>query len=92
MPHHIPQRKNGLLRATETPEDISHQYISSYFIGPQAENLSYFEQNIHTILDELRKARTNYFQEDGVGVPFFPFSPLSLPHTIIRVRCCDGPS
>ncbi|KAI9155623.1 L-tyrosine decarboxylase [Paramyrothecium foliicola] len=51
--------------AKETQGDISHQIISSYFIGPQAENLPYFEQNIHTILEELRLARTKYFPEDG---------------------------
>ncbi|KAK6080365.1 pyridoxal-dependent decarboxylase domain protein [Seiridium cupressi] len=45
--------------------DVSHQVISSYFIGPQAENLPYFEKNIHTILEELRLARTRYFPEDG---------------------------
>lgn len=48
-------------------EDISHQMISSYFIGPQAENLAYFEQNIHTILEQLRIGRTSYFPEDGVS-------------------------
>lgn len=48
--------------------DVSHQIISSYFIGPQAENLTYFEDNIHTILEELRKARRRYFPEDGVGL------------------------
>ncbi|KAH8205832.1 hypothetical protein TruAng_000108 [Truncatella angustata] len=47
------------------PGDISHQVISSYFIGPQAENLSFFEENIHTILEELRLARNRYFPEDG---------------------------
>ncbi|KAK9779600.1 hypothetical protein SCAR479_03666 [Seiridium cardinale] len=45
--------------------DVSHQVISSYFIGPQAENLPYFEKNIHTILEELRLARNRYFPEDG---------------------------
>lgn len=51
-----------------THEDESHQIISSYFIGPQAENLPYFKENIHIILDELELARKNYFQEDGVGL------------------------
>ncbi|KAI1110545.1 pyridoxal-dependent decarboxylase domain-containing protein [Nemania sp. NC0429] len=46
-------------------QDVSHQVISSYFIGPQAENLSYFEDNVHIILEELGKARQNYFPEDG---------------------------
>lgn len=50
----------------QTP-DVSHQIISSYFIGPQAENLQYFENNIHTILEELRLARNKYYPEDGVS-------------------------
>ncbi|KAK6216154.1 hypothetical protein LQW54_003728 [Pestalotiopsis sp. IQ-011] len=48
----------------QTP-GVSHQIISSYFIGPQAENLQYFENNIHTILEELRLARNKYYPEDG---------------------------
>jgi hypothetical protein len=50
-------------------KDISHQAISAYFIGPQAENLELFHENIKTILDELRNARLNYFPEDGVCIP-----------------------
>ncbi|KAK7228081.1 hypothetical protein V2G26_000251 [Clonostachys chloroleuca] len=45
--------------------DISHQIISSYFIGPQAENLDYFKANIHNILEELRNGRLNYYPQDG---------------------------
>ncbi|KAI0602443.1 pyridoxal-dependent decarboxylase domain-containing protein [Biscogniauxia sp. FL1348] len=48
-----------------TYEDVSHQIISSYFIGPQAENLQYFKDNINIILEEHEKARVNYFPEDG---------------------------
>lgn len=48
-----------------TTEDTTHQAISSYFIGPQAENLSFFQQNINTILRELGRARQAYFPEDG---------------------------
>ncbi|KAI0436642.1 pyridoxal-dependent decarboxylase domain-containing protein [Xylaria telfairii] len=50
---------------TATYGDVSHQVISSYFIGPRAENLPYFKENIHIILEELEKARHNYFPEDG---------------------------
>ncbi|KAI3338448.1 pyridoxal-dependent decarboxylase domain-containing protein [Ustulina deusta] len=57
--------KNTAYNSTATYEDVSHQIISSYFIGPQAENLPYFKENIDIILDELRKARVNYFPEDG---------------------------
>lgn len=53
---------------TDTYGDVSHQVISSYFIGPQAENLPYFKENIHIILEELEKARHNYFPEDGVRI------------------------
>jgi glutamate/tyrosine decarboxylase-like PLP-dependent enzyme len=48
----------------ERLDDVSHQRISSYFIGPQAENLSYFKNNIDIILEELKNARNNYFPED----------------------------
>ncbi|KAI0205736.1 pyridoxal-dependent decarboxylase domain-containing protein [Astrocystis sublimbata] len=57
--------KNTAFNTTATNEDISHQVISSYFIGPQAENLPYFKKNIHIILEELEKTRHNYFPEDG---------------------------
>lgn len=60
-------------------EDVSHQIISSYFIGPQAENLPFFERNIHIILKELRQARHKYFPEDGVGHPL----PESYAHSNI---------
>ncbi len=52
-------------------EDKSHQAISSYFIGPQAENLGDFKDNIDSILNELQKARANYFPDDGVGFPLY---------------------
>ncbi|KAI1750214.1 pyridoxal-dependent decarboxylase domain-containing protein [Xylaria castorea] len=57
--------KNTAYNSTATHEDVSHQVISSYFIGPQAENLPYFKENIHIILEELERARNNYFPEDG---------------------------
>ncbi|KAE8143371.1 pyridoxal phosphate-dependent transferase [Aspergillus pseudotamarii] len=40
--------------------DLTHQAISSYFIGPQAENMGYFKDNISTILQELEDARKKY--------------------------------
>ena len=77
-----PYKKYGSARDTAVPEDVSHQQISSYFIGPQAENLSYFENNIRTILKELGIARTNYFGGDGVSsvclVSSVPFVTVSL--------------
>ncbi|KAK7992840.1 pyridoxal-dependent decarboxylase domain protein [Apiospora saccharicola] len=60
-----PEKNNTDYNTTATHEDKSHQVISSYFIGPQAENLGYFKENIHAILDELEKARHAYFPEDG---------------------------
>lgn len=58
--------ENSAYSKTATHEDKSHQVISSYFIGPQAEKLGYFTENMHAILDELEKARHAYFPEDGV--------------------------
>lgn len=49
--------------------DLTHQAISSYFIGPQAENLGYFKDNISTILQELEDARKKY-KFEGDQVPF----------------------
>ncbi|KAK1831944.1 pyridoxal phosphate-dependent transferase [Podospora conica] len=45
-------------------EDITHQAISSYFIGPRAENLAEFRNNISVILDEIQFAREKCFKED----------------------------
>jgi 5-formaminoimidazole-4-carboxamide-1-beta-D-ribofuranosyl 5'-monophosphate synthetase len=51
-------------------EDLTHQAISSYFIGPQAENMRYFKDNIQTILRELEDARKRYqFEGDQVIPP-----------------------
>ena len=49
-------------------EDESHQAISSYFLGPKAENFEYFEKNILEILEGQRNARLDYFPRDGVGL------------------------
>ena len=43
-----------------------HHVISSYFLGPKAENLPDFKTNLDTILDELKKAREAYHEDDGV--------------------------
>ncbi|DAA78911.1 TPA_exp: Uncharacterized protein A8136_2696 [Trichophyton benhamiae CBS 112371] len=45
-----------------------HDVISSYFIGPKAENLDSFRINIKTILDELRNSRHQYFENDEVFI------------------------
>ncbi|KAI0161298.1 pyridoxal-dependent decarboxylase domain-containing protein [Xylariaceae sp. FL1272] len=60
-----PKLKATARKAQTTLADTSHQTISSYFIGPQAENLPFFKENISIILEELENARTKYFPEDG---------------------------
>ena len=50
--------------------DASHQAISSYFLGPRAENFEYLRSNILTILEEQRDTRLDYFPQDGVSVFF----------------------
>lgn len=50
----------------EPEEDESHQAISSYFLGPRAENYEYFKKNILEILERHRDARLDYFPKDGV--------------------------
>ena len=49
-----------------------HHVISSYFIGPKAENLDSFRTNIETILTEVKKARDEYFESDDVRIFSFP--------------------
>lgn len=53
---------------SEAVNDVSHQAVSSYFIGPQAENMKFFRKNIDEILNQLEKSRVNYFPEDGVSL------------------------
>ncbi|KAJ0276533.1 hypothetical protein Brms1b_012259 [Colletotrichum noveboracense] len=58
--------KNPTRDAATVPEDESHQIISSYFIGPRAENLPYFKENIDIILNNLKQARLDYhFDNDA---------------------------
>ena len=61
---------DNVYTATTSQEDTSHQAVSSYFIGPQAENLQYFKDNLEIILEEQRYGRETYFPEDGVSSPF----------------------
>ncbi|KAL9099527.1 MAG: hypothetical protein Q9163_004987 [Psora crenata] len=46
-------------------DDESHQKISSYFLGPKAENYEWFKKNLLEILDSQRDARLDYFPKDG---------------------------
>ena len=63
--------------------DVSHQAISSYFLGPRAENFEYLRSNILTILEEQRESRLDYFPEDGVSVYFIPFRTDSMESVAI---------
>jgi hypothetical protein len=56
------------IKASGIVEDKSHQAVSSYFIGPQAENLRDFKENIGSILNELEKTKKNYFPTDDVCI------------------------
>ena len=47
-------------------EDESHQKISSFFLGPRAENYDYFKSNIIAILEEHQDSRLDYFPSDVV--------------------------
>lgn len=47
-------------------EDESHQIISSYFLGPKAENYKVFKKCLVEILEAQRDARLDYFPKDGV--------------------------
>jgi hypothetical protein len=47
-------------------EETAHHTISSYFIGPKAENLDDFQANINAILEELRNRRLAFYGDDEV--------------------------
>lgn len=52
-------------------ETNPHEVISTYFIGPKAENISVFQDNFITILKELEKTRLAYHSDDEVcDLPF----------------------
>lgn len=54
--------------------DVSHQIISSLFLGPQAENIDYFKENIMKILDANAASRKSYQPGDGVRTVASKFS------------------
>lgn len=47
-------------------ETNPHDVISTYFIGPKAENLPIFKKNIDTVLKELENTRLAYQKDDEV--------------------------
>ena len=58
-------------------EDISHEAISSWFLGPRAENLQYLKENVLAILDGQAAARSNYADKYEDGVLSFTFLVFS---------------
>lgn len=78
--------------------DASHQAISSYFLGPRAENFEYLRSNILTILEEQRDTRLDYFPEDGVSVSLIPFwtdseetlAPSEIASAVASISCNCG--
>ena len=61
----------SIYNSIEPAEDESHQAISSYFLGPKAENYEFFKKNVLEILEGQRDARLDYFPRDGVRVNQF---------------------
>lgn len=49
-------------------EDESHQVVSSYFLGPKAENFDWFKKQLDEILEAVRDARLDYYPRDPVCV------------------------
>ena len=62
-----PKMSSNIYTDVEPEDDESHQAVSSYFLGPKAENYEYFKRNILEILEGQRDARLDYFPKDGVG-------------------------
>ena len=60
----------------EPAEDESHQAISSYFLGPKAENYEFFKKNILEILEGQRDARLDYFPRDGVRATWMNYPSI----------------
>lgn len=50
-------------------EDESHQVVSSYFMGPKAENFEWFKKALIEVLEAQRDARLDYYPRDGVRDP-----------------------
>ena len=51
-------------------EELAHETICSYLIGPQVGNRSLFQKNVTITLDELRNARQSYLAK-GCLFPYF---------------------
>ena len=55
----------SVYNSIDSAEDESHQIISSYFLGPKAENYDFFQKRLNDILEAQRDARLDYFPKDG---------------------------
>jgi hypothetical protein len=64
--------------ANMSVDETAHHTISSYFIGPQAENLDDFQANINVILEELRNRRLAFYGDDEVRSLFVLFEVTLL--------------
>lgn len=49
-------------------EDETHQVISSFFLGPRAENYDFFQKRLADIFEAQRDARLDYFPKDGIFI------------------------
>ncbi|KAJ5623367.1 hypothetical protein N7490_011972 [Penicillium lividum] len=48
--------------------EVSHNIISSYFIGPKSENMGDFRKNINAILDQIKLTRDGYQGNDDAFI------------------------
>ena len=60
-----------------TPLKDMHECVSSWFLGPRAENFDLLKEIFSGVLDEHRRVREEYHPEDGVRDSFL-CSPLCL--------------
>lgn len=76
---------NGNIYTVKSPEeDTSHQAISSFFLGPHAENYDLFKENVLAILEGQKTARSNYYPKDGVKF-FAAFCCHTIPFLYLEV-------
>ena len=55
----------SVYHSTDPADDESHQKISSYFLGPKAENSDFFQKCLADIFEAQRDARLDNFPKDG---------------------------
>lgn len=64
-------------------EDESHQVVSSYFLGPKAENFDWFARSLMEVLEAQRDARLDYYPRDGVS-NYFKSNIVNLAQPLSR--------